>query len=121
MRTGNNFASFYYWPGNTNSFYTNGIYLNAGITYSASVWYTTNQYGDDNWEDLSILAGPNQGSTGQFVVATTPGAAIAATYKSLSNTFTVASTGVYYFAVRTTVNTNSYAYYLSWDDLEIIA
>jgi hypothetical protein len=118
---GNNFASFYYWPGNTNSFYTNGIYLNAGVTYSASVWYITDPYLYDNWEDLSILAGPNQGPTGQFVVASTPGAAIAATYKSLSNTFTVASTGVYYFAVRTTVNTNSYAYYLSWDDLSIIA
>ncbi len=119
-RTGNNFASFYYWPGNTNSFYTNGIYLHAGVTYSASVWYITNLYGDDNWEDLSLLIGPNQNATGQMTIASTPGPAISSSYKSLSNTFTVAATGVYYVAVRTTVNTNNYAPYLSWDDLEII-
>jgi hypothetical protein len=120
-RNGNNFASFYYWPGGTNTFYSNGIYLNAGVTYSASMWYTTNMYGDDNWEDLSMLIGPNQNNTGQDVIATTGGPAIAAQYKSLSNTFTVASTGVYYVAIEATANTNAYSYYLTWDDLEITA
>ncbi len=120
-RTGTNFASFYYNPGNVNSFYTNGIYLNAGVTYSASMWYTTEYYGYTNWTDLSILVGPNQSSVGAVVVATTGGNAVSPVYKSLSNTFTVGTSGLYYVQVRGTGNTSSSAQYLTWDDLRIEA
>jgi hypothetical protein len=120
-RNGTKFASFFYNPSNTNAFYTNGIFLNAGVTYSASVWYTTEYYGYTNWTDLSILVGPNQSPTGGTVVATTNGAAISSAYKSLSNTFTVATSGLYYVAVRGTGNTSGSAQYLSWDDLAIEA
>ncbi len=119
-RTGNNFASFYYNPGGTLYFYTNGIQLNAGITYSASLWYTTEYYGYNNWSDLSILVGPNQSTTGLVSIASTNGPAISNIYKSLSNTFTVATSGIYYVAVRGTGNTSSSAQWLTWDDLEII-
>lgn len=118
-RTGTKFASFYYNPGGSNYFYTNGIQLNAGITYSASVWYTTEYYGYNNWTDLSIMVGPNQSTTGLVTIASTNGPAISNIYKSLSNTFTVATSGVYYVAVKGTGNTNSSAQWLSWDDLAI--
>ena len=120
-RTGSKFASFYYNPANTNAFYTNGIYLNAGVTYSASMWFTTEYYGYTNWTDLSILVGPNQSATNATVVATTGGPAISPSYKSLSNTFTVGTSGLYYVAVRGTGNTSSSAQYLTWDDLLIEA
>ncbi len=116
---GSRFASFYYSPGGTNYFYTNGIYLTAGVTYSAALWYTTEYYGYNNWTDLSILYGPNQSPTGLTSIVSTNGPAISNIYKLLSNTFSVPTTGIYYIAVRATGNTNAYAEYLSWDDLSI--
>jgi hypothetical protein len=93
--------------------------MNAGVTYSASVWYTTEYYGYNNWTDLSILVGPNQSTVSQATVASTGGPAISNIYKSLSNTFTVPTSGLYYVQIRATSNSSSYAYNLSWDDLKI--
>jgi hypothetical protein len=118
-RTGNNFASFYYNPGNANYFYSNGVMLEPGITYSASVWFRTEYYGFNNWSDLSILIGPNQSTTGLVTVASTNGPAISNVYKPLSDTFSVSSPGLYYIAVRGTGGTSSSAQYLTWDDLAI--
>ncbi len=118
-RTGNAYASFYYNPAGTRYFYTNGIQLDAGITYSASLWFQTEYYGYNNWTDLSILYGTTQTATGQVTIATTAGPAISNVYKSLSNTFTVPTSGIYYIAVRGTGNTSSSAQYLTWDDLRI--
>ncbi len=119
-RNGNSFASFYYSPSGVKRFYSNGIQLEANVTYSASVWYQTEYYGYNNWTDLSLLAGPNQNSTGQFTIASTNGPAISPVYKALSNTFTVPTSGIYYIEVRGTGGTSSSAQWLSWDDLEVI-
>jgi hypothetical protein len=116
--SGNSFASFYYSPAGVNYYYTNGIYLNAGVTYSASLWFETEYYGYNNWTDLSILYGPNQNTTGLIPIASTNGPAVSNVYKLLSNTFTVATSGLYYVAVRGTAVSGS-ANYLSWDDLAI--
>jgi hypothetical protein len=118
-RTGSKFASFYYNPGGDRYVYTNAIQMEPGITYSASVWFQTEYYGYNNWTDLSIMVGPTQSTTGLVTIASTNGPAISNIYKSLSNTFTVASSGLYYVAVKGTVNTSSSAQYLSWDDLAI--
>jgi|GEM_PF-1048293 len=117
-RTGTKFASFYYNPAGARYFYTNGIYLNAGITYSAALWYETEYYGYTNWSDLSIMVGPNQTTTGLVTVASTNGPAVSNIYKSLSNTFTVATSGIYYVAIRATATSGS-SQYLTWDDLSI--
>jgi hypothetical protein len=118
-RTGTKFASFVYNPAGAKYFYTNAIQLEPGITYSASVWFQTEYYGYNNWSDLSIMLGPNQSTTGLVTIASTNGPAISNVYKSLSNTFTVATSGLYYVAVRGTGNTSGSAQYLSWDDLAI--
>ena len=117
-RTGTKFASFNYMPLGTKRFYTNGIWLNSNVTYSASVWYQTEYYGYNNWTDLSIVVGPNQNATGQQTVASTMGPAVSNVYKSLSNTFQVANSGYYYVEIRAT-STSGSAQYLSWDDLRI--
>jgi hypothetical protein len=117
--TGTSFASFYYSPGGTNYFYTNGIWLDANVTYSASMWFQTEYYGYNNWTDLSILLGTTQTATGLVSIASTNGPAISNVYRSLSNTFSVPTSGIYYVAIRGTGTTSSYADYLSWDDLSI--
>ncbi|MBL7934110.1 MAG: T9SS type A sorting domain-containing protein [Bacteroidia bacterium] len=117
-RTGSKFASFAYLPAGANYFYTNGIQMYPGITYSAAVWYTTEYYGYNNWTDLSIMVGPNQSTTGLVQVATSNGPAVSNIYKLLSNTFTVPTAGIYYVAVRGTAVSGS-AQWLTWDDLSI--
>jgi hypothetical protein len=117
-RSGTSFASFYYSPVGANYFYTNGIYLTTGITYSAALWFETEYYGYTNWTDLSILYGTTQTSVGLIPIASTNGPAVSNVYRSLSHTFTVATTGLYYIAVRGTAGSGS-AQYLSWDDLSI--
>jgi len=119
-RSGSNFAVFFYLPVGANYFYTNGIALEAGITYSASVWYQTEYFGYNNFSDLSILYGTTQTPTGLVPIASTNGPAVSNVYKSLSNTFTVATTGLYYIAVRATAGSGS-AQFLVWDDLAITA
>jgi len=120
-RSGNKFASFYYFPSGTNYFYTNGIQLNAGVTYSTSLWYKTNYYGDLNWSNIAILLGTSQTTTGLVTLATTSGPAASTAYMPLANTFTVATSGIYYVAVRGISSGGCCAYHLNWDDLEIIA
>ena len=118
-RTGAKFASFYYLPALTSYFYSNGLQLNAGVTYSASVWYTTDINTNTNWSNLSMAIGSNQSTLGLVTIASTTGPAVSPNYKSLSNTFTVASSGIYYLAVQATSNGQCCGQYLSFDDLSV--
>lgn len=116
-RTGSRFASFQNTPTGTNYFYTNGIQLEPGITYSAGLWYTTEYFGYSNWTNLSILFGTAQTPAGLTNIATAA-PAISGPYKALGGTFTVSSSGLYYVAIRATSSTGN-AIYLSWDDLSV--
>lgn len=119
-KSGSSFASFQASSPNTNMyFYTNGIQLNAGITYSANLWYITDLNGNANWQDLSILVGSAQTPASQSLIVTTGNAAVAPQYKNLGNTFTVPTSGLYYVAVRANAASATGAAYLSWDDLSI--
>ena len=118
-RTGSALAYFDLAAGTgTNYYYTNGINLVAGVTYSASTWFQTDFTGATNWTDLSILIGTAQSPTGLVPIASTNGPAVSAIYKSLSNVFTVGTSGLYYIAVRATGAAGT-AQYLTWDDLAI--
>jgi hypothetical protein len=115
--TGTCYAAFQNTPPGTNLFYSNGINLIGGITYSASVWYKTNTAGSTNWTNFGLLLGTAQVSTGLTqLVAESP--ANSANYKLIGNTFSVATSGVYYVAVRATSGSGG-APALSWDDLRI--
>lgn len=120
-RTGSKYATFTaaYISG-TNYFYSNGIQLNAGVTYSASMWFKTEFNGYTNVSNLSIMYGTAQNPTG-LVNIISEGPATSPIYKPLSNTFTVPTSGLYYIAIKATTNGNYGAQYLVWDDLEVIA
>jgi|GEM_PF-890598 len=115
-RTGSSFATFE--AGATNTYYTNGIYLNAGVNYSASVWYQSDFTGATNWSDLSVMVGTAQTIASQSLIASTNGPAVSPIYKSLSGTFSVSTSGMYYVGVKA-VGASGAATYLSIDDLRI--
>ncbi len=117
--SGTKYAAFYNTPAGSSYYYTNGILLNAGVTYSTGLMYRTEYYGYNTWSDLSILLGPGQTTTGLVSLLSSNGPAVSSSYKPLSGTFTVASTGIYYVAIKGTSNGVCCANYLSWDDLFI--
>lgn len=114
--SGTSFAVFSA-PTNDNYVYTNGIQMNAGVVYSAAVHYATEYLGYTNWNELSILVGPNQSTTGLVQVASVS-PVMSGPYALLSGTFTVPSSGLYYVAVKADGNSGS-ALFLSWDDLSV--
>ena len=116
--SGANFASFYNAPTGVNYFYTNGVYMTAGITYSAGVMYKSESIGYPNWTDLSILYGTAQTPAGLTSIVSTNGPAVSSVYKPLGGTFQVPSTGMYYFALRGT-GTSGSAPYLNMDDFSV--
>lgn len=118
-RTGTKFAEFdasngQY--GQTRYFYSNGIQLYPGITYSASVWYNTPGY--STWYNLTLLYGPNQSPSGltQLAIVNYPSNS---NYESMSGTFQVPTAGLYYLSVKATEN--YYGSQLVWDDLRLEA
>ncbi len=117
-RTGNNFASFSNQPAGTNFFYSNGLWLEAGVTYSASIWFRTESVGYTNWTDLSLMFGGSQSPQAMQSIVSTNGPAVSNIHKQLSGNFSVNSSGFYYIGVRAT-SSNGNAPYLSFDDLEV--
>lgn len=116
-RNGTSFGTFNNGTPGTSAYFTNDIAMNAGITYSAAVWYATEYFGYNNWSNLQILVGPNQSTVGAVVVASVA-AAISGPYVKLDGLFTVPSSGNYYVGIRATSSTGN-ATYLMIDDLSI--
>ncbi|MDI1354571.1 MAG: GEVED domain-containing protein [bacterium] len=104
-------------PSANNIVYSNGIQLDPGITYSASVMFATEYFGYNNWSNLSIMLGTSQ-TPGGLVQIASVSPAISGPYKLLGNTFTVSSSGLYYIALKATAASGS-ALYLSFDDLSV--
>ncbi len=117
-KTGSKFASFRYGTAATGDyFYTNGLQLNAGMTYSASAGYITD--GLTGWSEFSLLVGTSQSTTGLSNIVSATGALTNTVYVNVSNTFTVATSGIYYIAVKCIGNSSPW--YLTFDDINVIA
>ena len=117
-KTGSKFASFRYGTASTGDyFYTNGIQLNTGTTYSASAGFITD--GLSGWSEFSLLVGASQSTTGLSNIASATGALTNTVYVNVSNTFTVASSGIYYIAVKAIGNSSPW--YLTFDDISVIS
>jgi hypothetical protein len=118
--SGNKYASFRYGTNTTGDyFYSNGLQLNAGITYSASVKYVAD--GLTGWSEFNLMYGTTQTTTAlTSIAAITPTAGITNTvYATASGTFNVSSSGIYFMAIKGVGN--STPWYLTWDDLSVTA
>jgi len=115
-RTGSKFGSFRFGTNaNGDYFYTNGIQLQAGITYSASMWYITD--GLVGWSNLSLMLGTSQTTTGLNAIASQTGAVTGQFYQPLSGTLTVPTSGIYYLAVKCIGSAATQ--FLTFDDLAL--
>lgn len=118
-QSGNGFAYFDYagqYTQNTYRFHSNGIQLNAGVTYSAWVSYITPGWAA--YSEFALKYGPSQTNTGLITLASVSNPQNQG-YSTISNTFQVATSGIYYMAV--TATDNSGGNYISFDDLNVIA
>lgn len=100
---------------NGDYFYSNGLQLEPGVTYSAAIRYITD--GLVGWSNLSIMLGTSQSTTGLTSIASVTGAVTGQFYQVLSGTFTVPSSGLYYIAIRC-IGAAS-AQFLTFDDLSV--
>ncbi len=116
--SGNKFASFRYGTAATGDyFYSNGVQLNAGVTYSSSVKYVTD--GLAGWSECNMMYGTTQTTTGLTSIASATGALTNTVYATISGTFNVATSGIYYLAIKGIGTTNPW--FLTWDDLSVTA
>ena len=93
-------------------FYSNGIQLLAGVTYSASVWHLGAYY-----DNISLSYGSSQTPSGLTTLAAVNNPTNDNNYAPLSNTFQVSTSGFYYLAIKTT----GLCYNLvEFDDLSVI-
>lgn len=116
--SGSKFAAFNFGTNPSGDhFFTNGIYLYAGITYSAKVLYVTD--GANGWSEFSMYYGSSQSTVGLTPIASVTGTLNNQLYLALTNTFTIPSNGFYHIAIKAVGNTNPW--FLCWDDLSITA
>jgi hypothetical protein len=101
--------------GSTSYFYSNGIQLQPGITYSSSIWY---QASFTSLQNISLLYGLSQSTVGLNAITTVsnPVSVSNGVYVPLTGTFQVSSAGLYYMAVKIT---NGCFGNIEFDDLSV--
>jgi hypothetical protein len=117
--TTNSYAAFFFNPTGTHYFYSRGVQLYAGYTYSVSMWYKTDNTGGQNWSNLVLSYGSSQTPTGQVNITSVTGVVASPSYVLLSGTFVAPTTSVYYIAVRATGSNTGTSQYLNWDDFSV--
>ncbi len=103
----------------TYEFYSQGLVLSPGITYSAAVGQRNGSSTANNWSNFGIGIGTAQAAAGSTVVysTTSPNSNNCALR---SGTFTVPSSGTYYLRIyATAVTGTTIAQYLTFDDLSV--
>jgi hypothetical protein len=116
-KAGNGFASFFNVAGNQNAFFTNGILMKPGITYSAATFYNRDNSTNSNYSKLELFYSAQQSlSSGTPINSVTP--AFSGTYQLIDGLFTVPSTAMYHVAVAATSNFST-ASFLLLDDLSV--
>ncbi len=104
---------------NTSYFFSKAINLYSGVTYSASVWYKTDNTLGSNWSSFSLMYGSSQSSIGLTNVVNVTGTVTNANWTPMSNTFVVSTSGVYYISIAATGSSIGTSPYLYFDDLYI--
>ncbi len=112
-RTGNKFAAFRW--SSVDTFYTQGLSMTAGSTYSVSFWYITD--GSAGYGPLTLNYGraPRKDSMTNFALI--PANFTNTAYQQMTGTFVAPTTGTYYISIA--CNITGAPWYVSFDDLNI--
>lgn len=116
--SGGGYASFYYNPSGSKYFITNPIWLDATVIYSTSLAYRTDNSGA-NWTDLSLLLSQAQSTANLTSLASTNGPVTNTFFATLSNTFTVPTSGFWYEVIMAISTSTGTSQNLDWDELRI--
>lgn len=114
-----NCAAFYCIPSGSHYFYTNGIFLNTAVTYSVNIRSRTDNSLGTNWSNLTLQYGQSQSSISLTTIAQSTGVVTSSVYIGLGGSFTVASSGIYYFAISASGNSVGTSPFLYIDDFSI--
>ena len=116
---GSKFGSFYYGgAGTPQAFVTPGLPLVAGSLYEVKFWYITDGY--TGWNDLGAYFGTTNTTAGLTnLIGTKITNPINTTYQQFTGRFVAPTTGTYFVGI--VANYNSVPYYLTIDDISIVA
>ncbi len=95
--------------------YSNGIQLTAGVSYSANAFYVVD--GAAGWDEVSMLYGTSQSTTGLVNIAS-QFSLTNMSYMPINGTFSVGVSGIYYLAFKAIAPTTT-PWYLSIDDISL--
>jgi len=114
-RTGSKFASYRY--ACNDFFFTKGLKLDSGVTYSMSTWFVTDGI-TGSWDSVAlyIATAPNASSV-TLLPGTTRIQPSNITYEQLLGSFTPTTSGVYRLAIK--VKDPGIPWYLSIDDIKV--
>ncbi|MBP9688032.1 MAG: hypothetical protein KBE91_00360, partial [Bacteroidia bacterium] len=114
-RTGTKFGSFRY--GCNDFFFTKGLKLTQGVTYSFSTWFVTDGIAS-SWDSVAlyVATAPNAASA-SLLPGTTLIRPSNTVYQKLTGSFTPTTSGVYRFAFK--VRDGGIPWYLSIDDIKV--
>ncbi len=114
-RTGSKFGAFRY--GCNDFFFTKGLKLTQGVTYSFSTWFVTDGF-TGSWDSVAlyVATAPN-GASATLLPGTTLIQPSNSIYQKLTGSFTPTTTGVYSFAFK--VRDAGIPWYLSIDDIKV--
>lgn len=114
-RTGSKFGAFRY--GCNDFFFTKGLKLTQGVTYSFSTWFVTDGF-TGSWDSVAlyVATAPN-GASATLLPGTTLIQPSNSIYQKLTGSFTPTTTGVYRFAFK--VRDAGIPWYLSIDDIKV--
>lgn len=106
----------------TYDFFSQGLNLTSGITYSVGVFQSSNNFqGSTNWSQFGIGINTAQTAAGSTVLYNTNSPSTGP-YALRSATFTMPTSGVYYIRLyATSVSGAVVAQYLTFDDLVVTA
>jgi hypothetical protein len=114
-RTGSKFGAFR--SGCNDFFFTKGLKLTQGVTYSFSTWFVTDGF-TSGWDSVAlyVATAPNAASA-NLLPGTTLIQPSNTTYQKLTGLFTPSTSGVYRFALK--VRDAGIPWYLSIDDIKV--
>ncbi len=116
-RTGSKFGSVYYSPNAKGTFFSAGLQLTAGVSYTASVYYITDGV---SWPTVGLYYGTSATDAAMTNTIATVSGATATTYTQVKGAFVPVTSGIYYIGFLADNTSTNAPNYCSFDDFSVV-